>query len=367
MAKSYRQMTKKRTSGIGKIYAVVAWIAVLLMWGSAASVYVSSAVWGKYFSVLGLGYPFGVAAVLWVLAVGLLFRSRWVLIPIAGLLLSIGSLRDYCPINLSSPPPKGCLKVLTYNTQCFGQSFFDDDGKLAVARYLCAEKPDVACLQETVFTNPKVKDSFEEQIARCGLHYATALPHTGPNTIVSRWPIVQQEVVCRSEYNSAVAFYLLRGAGDTLIVVNAHLESMHLSTEERENYHQMVRNPEQAEEIHGKWNLVSKIATAGVKRACLADTLAQYVDQHAGKKLIVMGDFNDTPISYAHHKVCARLTDAYRATGNGIGRSFNRDAIYVRIDNIFCSQHFKPFAARVESSVPFSDHYPMIAYLQETK
>ena len=58
------------------------------------------------------------------------------------------------------------------------------------------------------------------------------------------------------------------------------------------------------------------------------------------------------------------LTDAYRATGNGIGRSFHKDAIYVRIDNIFCSDHWKPFAAMVENSVDYSDHYPVSAYLK---
>ena len=90
--------------------------------------------------------------------------------------------------------------------------------------------------------------------------------------------------------------------------------------------------------------------------------------QKAGlMNIVAMGDFNDTPISYAHHKICSRLTDCYRATANGIGRSFNRDAIYVRIDNIFCSSHFKPFAVRVDDTVPFSDHYPIIGYLKPVK
>lgn len=29
---------------------------------------------------------------------------------------------------------------------------------------------------------------------------------------------------------------------------------------------------------------------------------------------------------------------------------FNRDAIYVRIDSIFCSSHFKPYAMRIDTS-----------------
>ena len=38
--------------------------------------------------------------------------------------------------------------------------------------------------------------------------------------------------------------------------------------------------------------------------------------------------------------------------------------IYVRIDNIFCSDHWKPFAAMVENAVDYSDHYAITAYLK---
>ena len=140
---------------------------------------------------------------------------------------------------------------------------------------------------------------------------------------------------------------------------------MHLSGDERSEYHELVKSPTKADKVHGKLTLVRKIATGGYERAMQADTLAQFIDRHKGRKLIVMGDFNDTPISYAHHQVCSRLTDCFRATGNGIGRSFNRVAIYVRIDNIFCSSHFKPYAMGIDTSVSWSDHYPMVGYLKE--
>ena len=83
-----------------------------------------------------------------------------------------------------------------------------------------------------------------------------------------------------------------------------------------------------------------------------------------GKTFIVCGDFNDTPVSYAHHLFCSRMTDAYRATANGVGRTFNRNAMYVRIDHIFCSEEWKPFACTIDRSIETSDHYPVSCYLK---
>ena len=54
-------------------------------------------------------------------------------------------------------------------------------------------------------------------------------------------------------------------------------------------------------------------------------------------------------------------------TVRGFGRSFNRDAIFVRIDQMFCSEEFTPYAAYVDSRIKCSDHYPIVAYFEPTK
>lgn len=106
--------------------------------------------------------------------------------------------------------------------------------------------------------------------------------------------------------------------------------------------------------------LVPKIAEATVARAVQADSVARYVSAHRrGRSAIVCGDFNDTPISYSRHRMAEGLTDAYVATGQGVGRSFNRDAIFVRIDNMFCSPDLRPYGACVDKSIAVSDHYPL--------
>lgn len=352
---------------IKRIYSVVCWLAVLLLWGCAASVYLSPATWGRWLALFDLGFPFCVALVVVLGAIGAVCRTRAAFIPLVGLIGCCGSLRDYCPINLSSPPPKQGIKVITYNTLNYGNWQTDEHGYFEVINFLLRERPQIACLQETTYKKAEMREQMIAQLKRFGYSYAETLINRAPLAIISRWPIARQELVFDGGGNSGAAYYLTPRRGDTLIVVNVHMQSMQLTNEERSGYHQMVRNPEDVELIKGKRRLLSKIATAGIARAHQADTLAAFIDRHKADKLLVMGDFNDTPISYAHQKVCSRLTDVYRTTGNGIGRSFHQDAIYVRIDHMFCSEQFKPYAARVMNEVPFSDHYPLVCYFVPKK
>ena len=273
----------------------------------------------------------------------LLIKPRLAWIAAVGLLGCCGALRDYLPINLSSPPPKGCLKVMTYNVCSFSNWKTDERGNLVVMEYICAQKPHLACLQEATYKNPTYEDTLMRTVRRCGYHYRKEQMGQSAVGLLSRFPIAKSRLLFCAKANGAAAFWVLPPGGDTVVV---------------------VRNPEAADSVKSRLGFLRKIADASYQRAHQTDSLTQFLDQLKGRPVIVMGDFNDTPISYAHRQVCSRLNDVYRATGNGIGRTFNKDAIYVRIDNIFCSDHWKPFAAMVENAVDYSDHYAVTAYLK---
>ena len=222
-------------------------------------------------------------------------------------------------------------------------------------------------MQEATGTDEFLRGELLARTHRQLPHYDSV--HIGQNNVavLSRYPIVGKELICRGNNNGAAAFRLLLAPKDTLLVVNCHLESMHLSAAERSKYHDLVRKPEDTDVKASSHLLISKISTASVERARQADLVAGFLHRHEGKNLIVCGDFNDTPVSYAHRVIRGNLTDAFRATGNGLGRSFNRDAIVVRIDNIFCSRHWRPFACRVDNSLAASDHYPVVCSLKRVE
>lgn len=338
------------------------WLSVLLLWGCAATVYVNPALYGKYFGVVGLAFPGFVAFVLLMLVVSVLTWQRAGWICVLGLAACCGSLRDYCPVNLTSPPPKGCLSVMSYNVMSFG-SPRKDGNDYVIPRYIVHASPDIVTMQEA-FVGSDDSLGIYRYFRQNGYYFESH--HIGQSAlaVASHFPITGVETICRTHSNGAMAFTLRPSQRDSILVVCVHLQSMGLSDVDRGHFHDMVRKPEEIEAIRGKRQILTKIANASRQRALMADTIMHYLDRHAGEPVILMGDFNDTPVSYAHHQVCGRLTDAYRATANGIGRSFNRDAIYVRIDNIFCSPHWKPFACHVDGTVSFSDHYPIMAFLK---
>lgn len=356
-----------KDSLLAKILATLSWCCVLALWGCALSTFVHPPEWFKPLSLLGLGFPFAVAATVGMGLVSLLFKPRVALIALVGLVGCFGTLRDYCPVNLSSPPPKGALKLVSYNTLSLKAWAQDTDGQLLLPKQVMKLRPDIVCFQEVFSYYKEKQQQLHREVRRYGYHVAADTTQLNQLTCISRYPIARIDTIFNQNANGAVAFYLVLAPQDTLCVINMHLASMGLTDEELVTYEQIVRNPEFADDAKGKKNILRKISNASYDRCHQADIVAAYIDRLQGRKLVVMGDMNDTPVSYTHHTICSRLTDVFRATGNGIGRSFHKNAVYVRIDHAFCSDHFKPFAAQIDHSLSLSDHYPLVFYLKPLK
>lgn len=348
-----------------KIIAFICWCEVFFLWFCASSKFFNPADTYKLLAIPGLLFPICVLIILLTGFVCLFIARKQALILVLGLVVCYGSIRDYFPINFSQDKPtENFIKVLSYNTLAFSSFKKNDNGEFIIARYIIDEAPHIACLQEAPFRNVDEQNCFVNSLKKYGYHYCwDAIGYSGIG-VASKYPIVKKELICKSISNGAVAYFMEPQPKDTLIVINAHLESMHLSPEDRGQYHAIVKNLNKAKEIGGKRTILSKIANSGCLRAQQADKIAKFIDRHAGKKIIMAGDFNDTPISFSHHEICTRLTDAYETSGNGLGRSFNKDAIIVRIDNIFCSTHWTPMCTKVHQDVLYSDHYPITSYLK---
>ena len=70
----------------------------------------------------------------------------------------------------------------------------------------------------------------------------------------------------------------------------------------------------------GKY-LLHKLADAVAIRAPQADSVAKYVKEHPYQYTVVCGDFNDSPLSYAHRVIGEGLQDAFVERGSGVGVS----------------------------------------------
>ena len=102
-----------------------------------------------------------------------------------------------------------------------------------------------------------------------------------------------------------------------------------------------------------------------VIRAPQADSVAQAIEENRSRYMLVCGDFNDSPISYAHHKIGRGMTDAFSAAGTGFGFSYNQNRFYFRIDHIFSTPAFRVVKCEVDRSIKASDHYPIWCLLEK--
>lgn len=344
----------------GRIALGMSLAGTALLWFCCAGQWISP----QRFSLLavsGLAFPFALGVAVATLLLCLLLAPRRAWMPGLGLLVCWSSLRTYYSVSLPSPTPKGCLKVLTWNVCGFSR---DGAGGEAIARHIAASGADIAVLQEAYLAaeswNRNVWPHLRRRLPYCDTVYI------GENVLMvaSAYPVVDKGVIVRGRQNGAAMFRLKLAEGDTLRLVNAHLESMHLSGDELEAYHTMVDDVRRRHDFgineQSSADIVRKILAAGRIRAEQADSLAAYLERHKGENTIVCGDFNDSPISYAHQRVARHLDDTHTEAGHGIGRSYNRNAIFVRIDQMFHSPaHWRPYGCRVEPQPGLSDHNPM--------
>ncbi len=317
-------------------------------------------------SSVGLAFPFFILLNMGFLLFWAVFRWKYALISFIGFLVCFVPVRRYCPLNPSVEPPRDAIKVLSYNVWLFAGWDVHDGERGPILEYLRASDADIICLQEAEMNEidyRKVKEAMS--------HYAysdTSLSKKGSDCLAlySRYPILKKEQIKYvSENNHSVAHYL-KVNGDTVIVINNHLESVGLSSEVKEGFDEMVRGRENGvQRKRTSQLLIGQIGAAAGRRASQAEAVANYVRNHRQYGIILCGDFNDSPISYAYSTIAGTLTDCFVETGCGPGFSYHHNSMHVRIDHIMCSDNFTPYNCKVDSKIDASDHYPIYCWLKK--
>ena len=319
-------------------------------------------------SCFGMAFPIFLVVNLLFLFFWLAFKWSKAWIPILGYALAYVPISIYMPVNMRQDLPEGTIKLLSYNVCQYGGNYKYEQGFDTVYNYLKRQNADIVCIQEDA-------DTWRRFVMQ---RYAKIYPYNdttifrndimGMNGvgIHTRFPIIRKERIWyQSAANGSVAYYLKMDNGDTLLVINNHLEGTHLSKEDRANYKRMLRGKMERDTVKEEsMLLLDKLATAAAKRAPEVDTVHKYIETHRQYPMIVCGDFNDNPISYSRRTIAQGLTDCFVETGKGIGLSYNQKGFFVRIDHILCSEHFQPYNCQIDDEMDASDHYPILCWLK---
>ena len=315
-------------------------------------------------SCLGLTFPVFLAINFGFLVFWAVFSLKRVIVPILGFMICYSPVRSYFPLNVSSSESVD-LKVVTYNVAGYSadEKGVRGGGLEGALDYVSKQKDaDIICLQEVTLL-AKEKEPFLSTFPYIESYYLKA--SGSAVALLSKYPIISHESVCYDNENFVSIAYTLNVKGKPFMVINSHLATAGLSSEDRHDFNSMVHGDKKTEVAREESErLLVKLGEQNVVRSRQVRSLVQFLKRHTDIPILLCGDFNDSPISYSRYSIGRHLTDCFRETGNGLGWTFWRDAIRVRIDYIFCSSHLTPVSCKVDNSVNSSDHYPMICGLK---
>ena len=309
-------------------------------------------------------------------------KPRRALISAAAILLALKPTSHILPFRFShsfaTTKADSSIRVMTWNVAQFNvlNDKKDPAVKNDMLNLINYYQPDIACFQEMVAEDgDETKHGhIRDYVKRLG--FADYLysynekedfwghAHFGI-IIFSKYPIINKKTVSPypHSYNSIFQYIDILKGTDTIRVFNIHLQSLRFS---RTNL-KYIDDPtiEEEKTIKESRSILGKFKRGFLKRQEQADRIRAELDQ-SPYPVILTGDFNDLPNSYAYHTIGGNMQNAFVEKGAGLGRTFSSISPVLRIDNIFADRQFTILQyERVGKKL--SDHFPLISDLQLEK
>lgn len=325
---------------------------------------------------LGLGFPFTlVVNIIFVILWAILHNWKMLAVDILILVICIKPITTYFPLNIKSKDiPENSIKVLSYNVRAFN---WDLDKKWSkndpMVEYIRSVDADIICMQEYMAsTSDKHASTKNLQKALENYPYYSVIPLRSTKggyeyglACFSKYPIKAILSIPIVSTDNGSALYKIDINGKTVTVINNHLESNRLTSDDKKLYKDFFkRSGDDAPRLNDiTQNIEEKLGLAYKKRAPQVDLIAQYVAEQKTDGIIVCGDFNDSPISYSYkHTMGNTLVDSYLESGFGPGITYHENHFWFRIDFILHSKNMNAYGFEV-GDVKYSDHYPISTYL----
>jgi endonuclease/exonuclease/phosphatase family metal-dependent hydrolase len=313
----------------------------------------------------------------------LLIKPTRALISITALVLAFKPIGNIIPYRFSQTISKtkkeNALRIMSWNVAQFNamEDKLHPEVKKQMFNTINEYQPDIACFQEMVAEDSSVKDhghidEYLEKLNFKDYFYSYNVKedfwgyaHFGI-IVFSKYPIINRQAVSTfpNDYNSIFQYVDIVKAEDTIRIFNVHLQSLRFSKENLKYIDKPTAENED-EAIKESKNIISKFKNGFLRRQVQADRICTEMKK-SPYPVIVTGDFNDLPNSYAYQTIGSNLKDAFVEKGSGLGRTFSGISPVLRIDNIFVDKKIDVLQFnRVKKKL--SDHFPIIADVQMIK
>lgn len=332
-----------------------------------------------YIAILGVGFPFLALSLLLFIFFWLFFKSRWVVLSLAALLLGWGQVNTvfaFHPfVSFSETKPAGSLRVMQWNVARLGQMNKRDDAisdRTAILAFIKKMNPDVLCMEEFLESNNARKmDANIPYISRQlnYPYYFFARDHKRRDRlydhgviIFSKYPLIDTMRIRYAGETAATPGESLIHAdininGQYVRLFATHLQSLHFDGDD----YDVLKNIAKAEDsaMEQSKNVLKKFRRGYSLRFKQAELVRDELDKSPYPE-IMCGDFNDVPNSFTYFKVKGDLNDAFLKKGFGISRTFASLSPTLRIDFIMADKKLEVLQFK-KTRLYCSDHFPLVA------
>jgi len=327
-----------------------------------------------FFEPIAYTYPFLLIINIGFIIYWGLLRNRYAFISLFIIILGYDKLElFYRPSFLvfEEPVAKNSIKVMSYNVRLFDLYNWSGNKQTRskIFDLLSKETPDITCFQEYYhsdkpdFSNNDTLNQILKSPYR-QVEYGLTLYndfHWGLATY-SRYPIVNKGLLFFNEGSTNFGMFCdILYKGDTVRVYNVHLQSNHFKKKDYE----FIANPDSGSKedmMNGALSIIKHIKKGVIKRTEQVDELTTHIET-CKYPVLVCGDFNDPPYSYAYNSISHNLKDCFTEKGKGFGISYNGSFLPYRIDYILHSNYFECLKYSMIRK-KLSDHYPVIVTLK---
>lgn len=300
----------------------------------------------------------------------LIFRRwRYLILYTVVILISSGYILNTFPLNFG----KGLradrdLRVMTYNVIEFTQKD-ETTGEPLAAKFILEKGADIVALQEAgYYTRGKKNEELLKNFF--GKQYPYIHSAKGKSqALLSKYPILYVDEIEYSSIGNGTHAYIIQLPNNrTLLAVNNHMESYVLKDKEIEKYKDYIRDFKPKEIPKQLLEVKRRLGPKLNQRAYAAEIVKKEVERlrlkYEPDYVIIMGDLNDTPMSYTYQQLKSGYQDAFAQTGLGMKVSYNEPFMPFRIDHLFYDGALKATGSEIPSKRKYSDHNPLIVDFQ---
>ena len=259
------------------------------------------------------------------------------------------------------------IRVMSFNVHLF-QQYDNKKNKFRdeTVEFIRTINPDVVCFQE-FYSRIRGSKQFTKSLQKEGEFEDFYFEPFEKNdyegygqAIFSKYPIIHYGTIEENSFGvNRIIFADVKRETDTLRIYNVHLRSFALQEEDKDF---IQKSPsEQVKDEEQTKKLGRKLKRAFTSRSNQARTLVKHISK-CPYPYVVMGDFNDTPMSYSVNLLSKNMNNAFAEKGFGWGVTYFGILPIFQIDYIMSDKRIKidDYGILKER---LSDHYPIWADL----